>query len=72
VILASPLAPLEHGLRHVLFWFHGTVGLSWAWSIVAVTIVVRIILVPLMVRQIHSMQNLQRHMPEMKSIQQRY
>jgi YidC/Oxa1 family membrane protein insertase len=72
MILASPLSPLEHALRHVLFWFHDTLGFSWAWSIVALTIVVRVILVPVTVRQIHSMQNLQRHMPEMKAIQQRY
>jgi YidC/Oxa1 family membrane protein insertase len=72
MIVASPLSPLEDALRHVLFWFHDTLGFSWAWSIVALTIVVRVILVPLMVRQIHSMQNLQRHMPEMKAIQQRH
>ena len=34
--------------------------------------IVRILLVPLTVRQIHSMQNLQAHAPEMKSVQQRY
>ena len=72
MILGSPLSPLEHILRSVLDWFHGTVGLPWAWSIVALTVVVRILLVPLMVRQIHSMQSLQRHMPEMKAIQQKY
>ena len=33
---------------------------------------VRIVLVPLTVRQIHSMQSLQRHAPEMKALQQRY
>ena len=38
----------------------------------ALTIVVRILLVPLTVRQIHSMQNLQVHAPEMKAIQQKY
>jgi len=49
-----------------------TVGLSWAWSIVALTVLVRIALVPLAVRQIHSMQSMQRHAPEMKAIQQKY
>jgi YidC/Oxa1 family membrane protein insertase len=72
VIVASPLTPLEHLLRHVLDWLHGSVGLPWAWSIVALTILVRIVLVPLTVRQIHSMQNLQRHAPEMKEIQRKY
>ena len=34
--------------------------------------IVRLLLVPLTVRQIHSMQNLQRHAPEMKEIQKKY
>jgi YidC/Oxa1 family membrane protein insertase len=72
VILGSPLTPLEHGLRHLLDWLHGTVGLPWAWSIVALTVIVRTILVPLTVRQIHSMQSLQRHAPQMKEIQKKY
>jgi len=72
VIASSPLTPLEHLLRHILDWLHGSVGLPWAWSIVALTMLVRIVLVPLTVRQIHSMQNLQRHAPQMKEIQKKY
>jgi YidC/Oxa1 family membrane protein insertase len=72
VIVASPLAPLEHILRHVLDWLHTTVGLPWAWAIVALTVIVRMLLVPLTVRQIHSMQSLQMHAPEMKEIQRKY
>ncbi|HEY6149703.1 MAG TPA: YidC/Oxa1 family membrane protein insertase [Gaiellaceae bacterium] len=71
-VLASPLTPLEDILRHVLDWLHGSVGLSWAWSIVALTIMVRLLIVPLAVRQIHSMQNLQRHAPQMKELQKKY
>src|SRR3954470_5048749 len=74
LIVASPLTPLENLLRDVLRWLgpHGTIGLTWAWSIVALTIIVRLLLVPLTVRQIHSMQNLQRHAPQMKEIQKKY
>jgi YidC/Oxa1 family membrane protein insertase len=71
-VLASPLTPLEHTARHVLNWLHFSVGLPWAWSIVALTVIVRMILVPLTVRQIHSMQNLQRFAPQMKEIQRKY
>jgi YidC/Oxa1 family membrane protein insertase len=66
------LGPIENVLTEVLIWFHETVGFSWAWSIVALTVAVRMLLVPLAVRQIHSMQSLQIHAPEMKAIQQRY
>jgi YidC/Oxa1 family membrane protein insertase len=72
MLLASPITPLENILRDVLDFYHSNVGLSWAWSIVALTISVRIILVPLMVRQIHSMQSLQSHAPQMKEIQKKY
>jgi YidC/Oxa1 family membrane protein insertase len=72
MIVASPLSPIEDLFRWALYRLHDHVGFSWAWSIVALTVIVRMILVPLTVRQIHSMQNLQRHAPEMKAIQQKY
>ena len=72
MIVASPLAPLENLLRNLLDFFHNSVGLPWGWSIVALTILVRICLVPLVVRQIHSMQNMQAHAPQMKEIQRKY
>src|SRR3954452_20702649 len=71
-ILASPLTPLEHAARHVLNWLHFSIGLPWAWAIVALTVIVRMLLVPLTVKQIHSMQSLQKHAPEMKEIQKKY
>jgi YidC/Oxa1 family membrane protein insertase len=72
LVLAGILTPLEHVFRHILDWLHTTIGLPWAWSIVALTVMVRILLVPLTVKQIHSMQNLQRHAPQMKEIQKKY
>ena len=72
MIVAGILTPLENLLTNVLEWLHASVGFSWAWSIVALTVIVRMLLVPLTVRQIHSMQNLQAHAPEMKAIQQRW
>ena len=69
---SNPLTPLEDVLQHVLVWLHQTVGFSWAWSIIALTVIVRILLVPITVRQIHSMQSLQAHAPEMKEIQKKW
>jgi YidC/Oxa1 family membrane protein insertase len=65
------LQPLEHLFRHILNGLH-QVGLPWAWAIVALTVIVRMLLVPLTVKQIHSMQNMQRHAPQMKEIQRKY
>jgi YidC/Oxa1 family membrane protein insertase len=72
VIVGGVLSPIEDILTDVLIWLHDTVGFSWAWSIVALTVIVRVLLVPVALRQIHSMQSLQMHAPEMKAIQQRY
>jgi YidC/Oxa1 family membrane protein insertase len=65
------LQPLEHLFRHILNGLH-QVGLPWAWAIVALTVIVRMLLVPLTVKQIHSMQNMQRFAPQMKEIQKKY
>jgi YidC/Oxa1 family membrane protein insertase len=70
--ITSILQPLENVMKAILDFFHSSIGLPWAWSIVAVTLVVRVALVPLTVRQIHSMQSLQKHAPEMKEIQRKY
>jgi YidC/Oxa1 family membrane protein insertase len=72
LLLGSPLTPLEHAARHALNYLHFNIGLPWAWSIVALTVIVRMLLVPLTVRQIHSMQSLQAHAPQMKEIQKKY
>jgi YidC/Oxa1 family membrane protein insertase len=72
VIQLSILSPLEDLLTWALEEFHTTFGLTWAWSIIALTICVRMLLVPLTVRQIHSMQRMQQHLPEMKAIQKRF
>lgn len=70
--LLSILTPIEDILTWALEWLHTTLGLPWAWSIVALTIFVRVLLVPLTVKQIHSMQRMQAHLPEMKEIQKRH
>ena len=71
MILYSILTPLEDLLRSILDALH-SIGLPWAWAIVGLTVIVRILLVPLTVKQIHSMQNMQAHAPEMKEIQRKY
>jgi YidC/Oxa1 family membrane protein insertase len=73
ILSAIPIiSQLETVMRHALNWFHYNVGLTWAWSIVAITVCVRMLLVPLTIRQIHSMQNLQKFAPQMKEIQKKY
>jgi len=72
-LFAIPIiSQLETVMQHVLNFFHTNLHLPWAWAIVATTVLVRMLLVPLTIRQIHSMQNLQRYAPQMKEIQKKY
>ena len=73
ILHAIPIiSQLETVMKHVLSWFHTSLGLPWAWAIVGTTVVVRMLLVPLTIKQIHSMQSLQKHAPQMKEIQKKY
>ena len=66
------LGPIEHAFRWLLERFHYDVGLSWAWSIIALTVVVRIAMLPVTVKQMQSSRKLQMHAPQLKAIQQKY
>ena len=45
---------------------------SWGWAIIALTVLVRIVLLPLAVKQIRSMRAMQAIQPEMREIQKKY
>src|SRR5947208_3545181 len=72
LIPANIFQPLIDVFEAVLKFFHDSVGVSWGWSIVLLTIAVRALLLPLAVKQFHSMQKLQRLGPELKVIQNKY
>jgi YidC/Oxa1 family membrane protein insertase len=72
LVYANIFQPLIDVFEAVLKFFHNSVGISWGWSIVAMTIVIRAAMLPLTFKQFHSMQRLQAHMPELKAIQAKY
>lgn len=45
---------------------------AWGWAIIALTVVVRILLIPLAVKQFHSMKAMQELQPEIKAVQKKY
>src|SRR3954471_3248517 len=69
---ANILQPLIDVIESVLLFFHDHVGFSWGLSIIALTIVVRAALVPLTLKQIKSMQAMQRLAPEIKALQEKF
>jgi YidC/Oxa1 family membrane protein insertase len=70
--IANIVQPLIDVFDSVLVFFHDHVGLSWGFSIIALTIVVRTALIPLTLKQFKSMQALQRLAPEIKQLQEKY
>jgi YidC/Oxa1 family membrane protein insertase len=72
MVFANIFQPLVDIFGPVLVFLHGIIGGSWGWSIIALTLVVRALLLPLAFKQMHSMHKLQRAAPELKAIQARY
>src|SRR4051794_36479841 len=71
-VLANVLQPLIDINEAVLRFWHNDVGLSWGASIIGLTVVIRLLILPLTFKQVRSMQALQRLQPQMKEIQKRY
>jgi YidC/Oxa1 family membrane protein insertase len=71
-VLANIFQPLIDVFDSVIVFFHDTVGLGWGLSIIALTAAVRLVLVPLTIKQFRSMQEMQRLAPHIKELQQKY
>jgi YidC/Oxa1 family membrane protein insertase len=72
LVYANILQPLIDVNDAIVKFWHDTVGLGWGLSIIGLTIVVRMLILPLTFKQVRSMQGLQKLQPEMKKIQARY
>ena len=72
VLASNPLQPLIDLFKAVLVFFHDSVGLQWGTAIIALTILVRALLLPLTFKQFHSMQRLAHLQPEIKKLQERF
>src|SRR5437763_5400086 len=66
----SPLITLFESI--MVFIHDNVVGGSWGFAIVGLTVVIRALLVPLTFKQLKSMQEMQRHVPEMQALKEKY
>jgi len=75
------LAPLEWVVAWLMVGFHtiftaiglpAEAGYTWALSIIGLVIVIRIVLIPLFIKQIHASRRMQLIQPEMQKIQKKY
>ena len=70
--VANILQPLIDVADSVITFLHDDVGLIWGLSIVGLTFITRLVILPLSLKQIRSMRSLQQHAPELKALQEKY
>ena len=68
---ARSSGPLVDLLRGILRAIHDVIG-SWGWAIIILTIIVRLILMPLTFKQFRSAQSMQQLQPKIKELQRKY
>jgi YidC/Oxa1 family membrane protein insertase len=80
-LFTAVLAPLEWVVATIMVAFHSVLtavgmpaasGWTWAFSIIGLVIVIRIILIPLFVKQIKASRGMQLIQPEIQKIQKKY
>jgi YidC/Oxa1 family membrane protein insertase len=72
LITANIFQPLISVFASVIKFYHGNLGVSWGLAIVMLTISVRLLMVPLAIKQVGSMRKMQHLQPQMKAIQKKY
>jgi YidC/Oxa1 family membrane protein insertase len=71
-VVANILQPLIDIADAILTFFHDNLSFGWGMSIVAMTVVVRLAILPLTIKGIRSMNALRELQPQMKEIQEKY
>jgi len=71
-VLGSILSPLENALHDLLFGIQHATGLPWAWSIIVLTVCVRLAILPLAIIQMRSMRGMQKIAPELQKLKQKH
>ena len=70
--LIAPLQWLVDVSEAILNFFHDQIGFGWGASIIAMTVVIRLAILPLTFKGVKGMQEMQRLQPELKKLQERY
>ena len=71
VFATNPLQPLINFFEQILIWLND-LGIGWGMAIVCLTIMIRVLLLPLTLKQFKSMQSMARLQPEIKKLQEKY
>jgi YidC/Oxa1 family membrane protein insertase len=66
------LQQIEDVLRTIITYYHDHLGVSWGLAIVMLTVTVRLLILPLTIKQFRSMAAMQRIQPKVKAVQNKY
>jgi YidC/Oxa1 family membrane protein insertase len=72
LVFADILQPLENAAEWILLRLHDDLAFGWGMSIVGMTVLVRLAIVPLTIKGIRSMNALRALQPQMKELQEKY
>lgn len=70
--IGAILGPLQDLMEQLILFLHDDVGLAWGLSIVGLTFIVRLAVLPLSIRGIKSMRRLQVLGPQMQELKEKY
>src|SRR4051795_5509774 len=70
--LANVFQPLINVFQAILKVFHDDVGLGWGLAIVALTLLIRSLLLPLTLKQLRSMYRMARFTPEIRRLREKH
>jgi YidC/Oxa1 family membrane protein insertase len=70
--VANVLQPLIDVGTTVLLYLHDNLGFGWGASIIVLTFITRLAILPLSIKQLRSIRSMQVHAPQIKEIQQKY
>lgn len=70
--IADLLSPIIDALDWALTTFYFDLGIPWGWGIILLTVIVRVLLIPLTYKQITSMLHMQQYQPQIKELNEKY
>lgn len=59
-------------MANILRFFYDMLGVGWGWSIVLLTILIKLILFPISIKQLRSMEGMKKIQPLLKKVQEKY
>jgi YidC/Oxa1 family membrane protein insertase len=71
-VIESAFGPLISFFQAILVAVHSVIGGSWGWAIIGLTLLVRMVTMPLTVRQFKGIAQMRAHAPELDRIKKRY